>query len=155
MNIREGIVDDPHFYCLGHFYFILCKQNDQFPLYSKGYSRGTSAQSISHNKCTCYDITDFILCRNTVYIGLLHSVLYCNRKIEAMRIFSSLFILSSGYSQEAPIIINRMKRTTINANPPPWNPVPDTQFSPFLNGKAVVCIRCYPLLKPRCSNNNQ
>lgn len=48
-----------------------------------------------------------------------------------------------------------MKRTTINANPPPWNPVPDTQFSPFLNGKAVVCIRYYPLLKPRCSNNNQ
>jgi hypothetical protein len=63
------------------------------------------------------------------------------KKIEAMRIFSSLLIFVFNYSQEAPIIINRMKRTTINANPPPWNPVPDTQFSPFLNGKAVVCIR--------------
>jgi hypothetical protein len=59
------------------------------------------------------------------------------------------FVLFSDYSQEAPIIINRMKRTTINANPPPWNPEPDTQFSPFLNGKAVVCIRCYPFIKTK------
>jgi hypothetical protein len=55
------------------------------------------------------------------------------------------------------MIISSMKRTTINANPPPLKPdAPDTHFSPFLNGNAAFAPHVLNIkLKPRCSNNNQ